>query len=198
VEAVIYRNIKGVIEAIDLNWWKSYANQLELNLTEHVTKNTNTLTFYLNEESASFTIYRSGSTHELCLDYLRLEYENNSQMVKLIDSLIYDMRLSGEKHIISAGPLCESTYFKKGKAINSDHADSSTSFELHLMKEAIFGHVHLALDDLINAQRSGDREKEEKIKKIFNLYQKQLAELNEQIHQEDIWLNPTKLKEDKN
>jgi hypothetical protein len=177
VKVVIYRNIKGIFEALNFKWWKSFASLLGFTVDEHETMNTTTITVYRGERSACFTIYRSGLEHLLCLDYLRLESEDPS-FVKLFDSLIHHMSLSGEKHIID-GSLRESTYFKEGKVINSDHGDSPSRFELHLLRESIFGHVHLALDELVEAQRSGDTERVKKIKETFNHYQKQLSQLNE-------------------
>jgi hypothetical protein len=146
-----------------------------------VTINTVTITVYLKEKSASFLIYRSGSHYQLSLDYFRLEF-SDLPLANFIDLLIYDKRLSGEKHIIKTGSFTEFTYFHEGKVVDSDKNISPSHFDLFLLREAIFGHVHLALDELIQAQRLGDTEKVNKIKQTLNRYQKQIANLNEQLN----------------
>ena len=92
-------------------------------LDEHVTKNTSTITVYRREEAATFTIFHSESEPHLCLDYLRLE-PADPQLVKLIDSLIQYMSLSGEKHIIDES-VRTSTFFNEGKVVNADHSNES-------------------------------------------------------------------------
>ena len=99
MKVVIYRNIKGKFQPKSFELWKSFARQLGFMLDEHFTKNTSTITVYPREETAIFTIFRYDSEPHLCLDYLRLK-PANSKVIKLIDSLIQYISLSGEKQIL--------------------------------------------------------------------------------------------------
>jgi hypothetical protein len=180
MQVVIYRNIKGDFQPKAFKWWKSFASLLGFMLDEHVTKNTSTIIVYRREEAATFTIFHSESEPHLCLDYLRLE-PADPQLVKLIDSLIQHMSLSGEKHIIDES-VHTLTFFKEGKVVNANHSDDLSKFELLLIRETIFGFVHLSLDRMIEFQRSGNLERAAEIKETISHYQKWLNKLNEQIN----------------
>lgn len=180
MKVVIYRNIKGIFESLDLNRWESFASLFGFMIDKHETINTTTITIDRREDSAFFTIYRSGKEQHLFIDYLRLE-SKDLLLMKLMDRLIHDIGLSGEKHLID-GSNRKSTYFKEGMVVNTKDGNQPSVFELQLLKESILGRVHLALDELIDAQRSGDTERANKIKGILIHYQKQLSELNEKIH----------------
>ena len=180
MQVVIYRNIKGNFQSQAFKWWKSFASLLGFMVDEHVTKNTNTITIYKGKEAATFTIFHAESNPHLCLDYLRLE-PADPQLVKLIDSLIRDMSLSGEKHIIDES-VRTCTFFNEGKVVNTDHSDEQSKFELLLIRETIFGFVHLSLDRMIEFQRSGNLEKIDEIKKNIVDYQKWLNQLTEKIN----------------
>ncbi len=110
---VIYRNIKGIFEPTAFELWKSYASLFGCRLNEYTTKNNRTITVYRKEENAAFTIFHSEPEPYLYLDYLRLE-PADPQLVKLIDRLIYQMSLSGEKQVIGES-IRASTFFNKGK-----------------------------------------------------------------------------------
>jgi hypothetical protein len=180
VEVVIYRNIKGEFQPIAFKWWKSFASLLGFMLDEHVTKNTSTITVYRIDKAATFTIFHSGPEPHLCLDYLRLE-PADPQLVKLIDCLIQRMSLSGEKHIIHES-VRTSTFFNEGKVVNANHSDDLSKFELLLIRETIFGFVHLSLDRMIEFQHSGNLERVAEVLKNISHYQKCLDKLNEQIN----------------
>lgn len=181
MEVVIYRNIKGIIEDQDIEWWRSFAKKFGINVTEQSTPNTTTLTFYWNDNTVNITIYRLGNKHELSLDYLRLE-PGDFPLVQLIDSVIYHMHLSGEKHINKDDDYCHSTFIIDGRVIKPDQDDFLFQFEQKLLKETIFGHIHLALDELIKAQRSGNTERVQEIKESFHHYHKKLSDINKQLH----------------
>lgn len=180
MQVVIYRNIKGNFQSEAYEWWKSYANLLEFMIDEHNTENTSTITVYQGETTATFTIFNSESGPHLCLDYLRLE-PANPQLVKLIDYLIQDMNLSGEKHIIHES-VRTYTFFEEGKVVNTVHSNESSKFELLLIRETIFGLVHLSLDRMIEFQRLGNLDKVAEIKETFDDYRKILNKLTEQIN----------------
>src|SRR5690348_6917075 len=99
MQVVIYRNIKGDFQYEAYEWWKTFAHLQGFIIDEHNTKNTSTITVYQGETAATFTIFSSVSGPHLSLDYLRLE-PVNPQLVKLIDYLIQEMNLFGEKHMI--------------------------------------------------------------------------------------------------
>lgn len=179
MKVVIYRNIKGKFQPKSFELWKSFARQLGFTLGEHVTKNTRTITVYPREE-VTFTIFRSKLEPHLCLDYLRLE-PANSKVIKLIDSLIQYISLSGEKQILEESERI-STFFNEGKVVNADHSYDLSKFELLLLRETIFGFVHLSLDSMVKFQRSGNLERIAEIKTTFSDYQKLLNKLNEQIN----------------
>ena len=172
--------LKGIFNTKPTNRWKSFANQLGFKIDEHNTKNTSTITVYQGETAATFTIFSSVSGPHFSLDYLRLE-PVNPQLVKLIDCLIQDMSLSGEKHIIHES-VRTYTFFKEGKVVNANHSDESSKFELLLIRETIFGLVHLSLDRMIEFQRLGNLDKVEEIKETFEDYRRWLNKLTEQIN----------------
>jgi hypothetical protein len=180
VEVVIYRNIKGDFQPKAFKWWKSFASLLGFMLDEYVTKNTSTITIYRREEAATFTIFHSESESQLCLDYLRLQ-PADPQLVKLIDGLIQHMSLSGEKHIIDES-VRTSTFFNGGKVVNADLSNDLSKFELLLIRETIFGFIHLSLDRMIEFQHSGNWEREAEVLKNISHYQKWLDKLNEEIN----------------
>jgi hypothetical protein len=180
VEVVIYRNIKGDFQHKAFKWWKSFASLLGFMLDEHVTKNTSTITVYRREEAATFTIFHSESESQLCLDYLRLQ-PADPKLVKLIDGLIQHMSLSGEKHIIDES-VRTSTFFNGGKVVNADLSNDLSKFELLLIRETIFGFIHLSLDRMIEFQQSGNSERLAEVLKNISHYQKWLDKLNEQIN----------------
>jgi hypothetical protein len=180
VEDVIYRNLKGFIKFIDFKWWKSFADRLGIIVYTKTTKNSTYFTIYRGGKSVSFTINRLGSANEIILDYMRLESEDTPLAI-LIDCLIYHLKLSGEKTIVKSGSIIKSTYFDKGIVVNLDYEDPVSQFELYLIKETIFGYVHLALDKLIEARRAGDLVRIKQVKESLLYYQAQLAQLNEQL-----------------
>ena len=127
-----------------------------------------------------FTIFSSESGPHLRLDYLRLE-PVNPQLVKLIDYLIQDLNLSGEKHMIHES-VRTYTLFQEGKVVKMDDRNESSKFELLLIRETIFGLVHLSLDRMIEFQRLGQLDKAEEIKETFEDYRRWLNEITEQIN----------------
>lgn len=177
---VIYQNIKGIFEPSAFELWKSYVSLFGCRLDENTTKNARTITVYRKEENAAFTIFHSETEPHIYLDFLRLE-PASQQLVKLIDRLIYQMGLSGEKQIISEF-VRASTFFNKGKVVKADPIDDSPKFELLLLRETIYGFIHLSLDNMIEFKRSGNLEKVEEIKETISNYQKQLTKLIEQIN----------------
>ena len=180
MQVVIYRNIKGDFQYEAYDRWKSFANQLGFKIDEHNTKNTSTITVYQGETAATFTIFSSVSGPHLSLDYLRLE-PVNPQLVKLIDYLIQDLNLSGEKHMIHES-VRTYTLFQEGKVVKMDDSNESSKFELLLIRETIFGLVHLSLDRMIEFQRLGHLDKVEEIKETFEDYRRWLNEITEQIN----------------
>lgn len=180
MQVVIYRNIKGNFHSEAYEWWKIFATLLGFMIDEHNTENTRTITVYQGETETSFTIFNSESGPHLCLDYLRLE-PVNPQLVKLIDYLIQDMSLSGEKHTIHES-VCTCTFFQDGKAVKTDHRNESSNFDLLLMKETIFGLVHLSLDRMVEFQRLGDLDKVTEIKETLEVYRNDLNKLIKKIN----------------
>lgn len=180
MKIVIYRNLNGNFQFKAFKQWKSIAGQLGFQIEEHVTKNTSTITVYRDMNTATFTIFYSKSGAQLCLDYLRLE-PADPQLVKLIDRLIQEMNLSGEKHTITES-VRSCTFFNKGKAVDSGHIHEQSKFELLLIRETILGFVHLSLDRMIEFQRSGNLDKVTEIKESLSDYQKYLDQLTEQIN----------------
>jgi hypothetical protein len=180
MQVVIYRNIKGDFQYEAFEWWKSFVKQLGFLIDEHNTKNTSTITVYQDETAATFTIFYSESGPHLCLNYLRLK-PANPHLVKLIDSLIQNLNLSGEKHMIHESDRTF-TIFQEGKVVKTDHRNKSSTFELLLIKETIFGHVHLSLDRMIEFQRLGHLDKVAEIKETFEDYRRWLNQLTAQIN----------------
>ncbi|WP_428912350.1 hypothetical protein [Niallia sp. Krafla_26] len=191
MQVVIYRNIKGNFQFKAFDWWKTYANLLGFRINEHYTKHTKTVTVYKGEATATFNIFYYEYGSRLCLDYLRLE-PANPQLVKLIDHLIEDMKLSGEKHTINESNRTY-TYLKEGKAVNHDQNQDQnqdqnheqSKFELLLKRETIFGFVHLALDRMIEYKRLGKLNKVAEIKENLEYYKKYLNQLTQQIINSD-------------
>ena len=180
MQVVIYRNIKGDFQNEAYEWWKFFANLQGFKIDEHNTKNTNTITVYKGVTAATFTIFSSVSGPHLSLDYLRLE-PVNPHLVKLIDYLIQDMNLSGEKHMIHKS-VRTYTLFQEGKVVKMDDRNESSKFELLLIRETIFGLVHLSLDRMIEFQRLGHLDKVGEIKETFENYRKWLNQLTEKIN----------------
>ena len=180
MQVVIYRNIKGDFQYEAYEWWKTFAHLQGFIIDEHNTKNTNTITVYQGETAATFTIFSSVSGPHLSLDYLRLE-PVNPHLVKLIDYLIQDMSLSGEKHVIHES-VRTYIFYQEGKIVNTNHSNESAKFELLLIRETIFGLVHLSLDRMIKFQRLGHLDKVEEIKETFEDYRRWLNEITEQIN----------------
>lgn len=181
MDVVVYRNIKGKFQSKAYKWWKSFVSLLGFSLEEHHTKNTRTITIHRKEVLAAFTIYNYNLEPVLYLDYLRLE-PADPQLVKLIDCLIQNMNLSGEKHSIEeSARTC--TFFIEGNVQYVDHTEDLSKFDLLLLKETILGFVHLSLDYLVEFQRSDKQDKVTEIKETLSHYQKFLTKLNEQIKQ---------------
>ena len=64
----------------------------------------------------------------------------------------------------------------------TNYSNESSKFELLLIRETIFGLVHLSLDRMIEFQRLGHLDKVEEIKETFEDYRRWLNELTEQIN----------------
>ena len=180
MQVVIYRNIKGDFQYEAYELWKFFANLLGFLIEEHNTKNTSTITVYQGETAATFTIFYPESGPHLCLDYLRLKHAS-PQLLKLIDYLIQDLNLSGEKHMIHES-VRTSTFFKEGKVVKTDDCHKSSKFELLLIRETIFGLVHLSLDRMIKFQRLGHLDKVAEIKETFEDYRRWLNQLTAEIN----------------
>ncbi len=179
MEIVIYRNIEGKFQPEVFKEWQSFASLLGFMLDEHFTKNTSTITVYRREETAIFTIFHYDSEPHFCLDYLRLK-PADPQLVKLMDSLIQYMSLSGEKHTIDES-FRKSTFFKEGKVVNADKNNNFSKFELLLLRETILGFIHLSLDRMVEFRRTGNLKGVAEIKEIISQHHKFLTKLNEQI-----------------
>ena len=59
-------------------------------------------------------------------------------------------------------------FYQEGKVVKTDYSNESSKFELLLIRETIFGLVHLSLDRMIEFQRLGHLDKAEEI--IGRLY----------------------------
>jgi hypothetical protein len=180
VEVVVYRNVKGNIEKFDKNWIYSLAAEYDLKVEHHNKTNTNTLIFRQGKTSVNMTISSKDSTLELKLDYIRLE-SKYTNIIKLLDFLIYQFKLSGERYIYKNNHFVDLIYFKEGKALNREHPSSEYQFEQYLLKEAIYGHINLALDELIEVQRSGNTDRADKLKEKIKYYQEQLVQINNKL-----------------
>ena len=66
--------------------------------------------------------------------------------------------------------------------MNADLSNDLSKFELLLIRETIFGFIHLSLDRMIEFQHSGNLEKVAEVLKNISHYQKWLDKLNEQIN----------------
>ena len=64
----------------------------------------------------------------------------------------------------------------------ADLSNDLSKFELLLIRETIFGFIHLSLDRMIEFQHSGNLEKVAEVLKNISHYQKWLDKLNEQIN----------------
>ena len=180
MQVVIYRNFKGNFQDETFKWWKSFAIQLGFIIEEHNTKNTSTVTVYQGETAATFTIFYSEPGPHLCLDYLQLK-PANPLLVKLVDFLILNQKLSGEKHMIFES-VRTYTFFQEGKVVKTNNRYESSKFELLLIRETIFGLVHLSLDRMIEYQRLGHLDKVAEIKETFEDYRRWLNQITAQIN----------------
>jgi hypothetical protein len=182
LKAVIYRNIKGTVEFQNLKMLMAKAHQCGLNLEKRSnTVNTETLTLYGNNQEVNLSLYRSDKQFKIFIDYLRLEPAEFS-LISFIDFLISHIRSSGEKHIIHVNSLRETIIFHEGKAENHQSAfNQLEQFELLLLKESLYGHVHLDIDKLISALRAGDSDSEKRIRESLNSYKQYLNWINEQL-----------------
>ena len=73
-------------------------------------------------------------------------------------------------------------FYQEGKVVNTNDSNESSKFELLLIRETIFGLVHLSLDRMIEFQRLGHLDKVEEIKETFEDYRRWLNEITEQIN----------------
>ena len=136
------------------------------------------LPFIKVRSAATFTIFSSESGPHLSLDYLRLE-PVNPQLVNLIDYLIQEMNLSGEKHMIHESVRTYTLLPGRESSKDMMICNESSKFELLLIRETIFGLVHLSLDRMIEFQRLGHLDKVEEIKETFEDYRRWLNEITE-------------------
>ena len=180
MQVVIYRNIKGDFQYEAYDRWKSFANQLGFKSMNITQKTLAPLPYIKVKTAAIFTIFSSESAPQLRLDYLRLE-PVKPQLVKLIDYLIQDLNLSGEKHMIHES-VRTYTFFQEGKVVKMADCNKSSKFEFLLIRETIFGLVHLSLDRMIEFQCLGHLDKVEEIKKTFEDYRRWLNEITKQIN----------------
>ncbi len=181
VKVVVFREIKGKIQTHALKSWLSLVNLLGFMLDEHETKNTKTITAYRSGDKVTFTIFRSKSEPFLYLDYIRLE-PADPELVNIIDILIDKLCLSGEKHIIDDS-VHLSVLFNEGKVINNDNNEFD-NFESLLLRETIYGLVHLCLDRIIEYKHAGSLEKVEEMKETLSKCQKCLILINKRITDE--------------
>ena len=70
------------------------------------------------------------------------------------------------------------TFYQEGKEVNTNHSNESSKFELFLIRETIFGLVHLSLDRMIEFQRLGHLDKVEEIKETFEHLSKMAESIN--------------------
>ncbi|MEC0694962.1 hypothetical protein [Bacillus atrophaeus] len=181
MKVVVFREIKGKIQTHALKSWLSLVNLLGFMLDEHETKNTKTITVYRSGDKVTFTIFHSKSEPFLYLDYIRIE-PADTELVNIIDILIDKLCLSGEKHIIDDS-VHLSVLFNEGKVINNDKNEFN-NFENLLLRETIYGLVHLCLDRMIEYKHAGSLEKVEEMKETLSKCQKCLMIINKRITDE--------------
>ncbi|KEO83578.1 hypothetical protein [Tumebacillus flagellatus] len=160
-QIVIYRNISGETTRAQVDLWKSRVARSGIQLEEKGKGKTLIFHLYVKDDEVIFYMYENGKSLHVLIEYMRVK-KSDGRMVKMIDALITDLQLRGEKYQTIRGELYRTLYVNGLIMDDGPFAERKPApdFDLRLSREILMGHIYIVLDEFAEAKRLGIAEAE--------------------------------------
>ncbi|PWK10320.1 hypothetical protein [Tumebacillus permanentifrigoris] len=179
-QIVIYRNISGETTRAQVDQWKARVARSGIQMEEKGKGKTLIFHLFLKDDEVIFYMYENGKSLHVLIEYMRVK-KSDGRMVKMIDFLITDLQLRGEKYQTIRGELYRTLYLN-GIVMDDgpfQERKLATDFDLRLSREILMGHIYRELDEYANAKRDGDTEREQESSERLRSFTEELQRLDE-------------------
>ncbi|MBL0386683.1 hypothetical protein JJB07_08465 [Tumebacillus sp. ITR2] len=155
-QIVIYRNISGETTRAQVDQWKTRVARSGIQMEEKGKGKTLIFHLYVKDDEVIFYMYENGKSLHVLIEYMRVK-KSDGRMVKVIDALITDLQLRGEKYQTIRGELYRTLYLNGLIMDDGPFAERKLApdFDLRLSREILLGHIYIVLDEYANAKRLG-------------------------------------------
>lgn len=179
-QIVIYRNISGETTRAQVDQWKARVARSGIQLEEKGKGKTLIFHLYVKDDEVIFYMYENGKSLHVLIEYMRVK-KSDGRMVKMIDFLITDLQLRGEKYQTIRGELYRTLYLN-GMIMDDgpfQERKLPTDFDLRLSREILMGHIYRVLDEFSEAKRNGDAEQEREAAERLHSFSEELQKIDE-------------------
>jgi hypothetical protein len=179
-QIVIYRNISGETTRAQVDQWKARVARSGIQLEEKGKGKTLIFHLYVKDDEVIFYMYENGKSLHVLIEYMRVK-KSDGRMVKMIDFLITDLQLRGEKYQTIRGELYRTLYLN-GMIMDDgpfQERKLPTDFDLRLSREILMGHIYRVLDEFSEAKRNGDAEREREAAERLHSFSEELQKIDE-------------------
>lgn len=181
-QLVIYRNLQGEPTRMELRKWREEAQKNGLHVEEKGKGNFLEISFSAQEDRCTMYFYEQSMNYQLQVDYLRIRKANH-RLVWAVDRMLSLFRLKGERFSNQNGLLVR-TFYLNGLVMDEGpvvERKVQPDFELRVFREAMMGHIYLALDDYTQARSSGDAVAESEAIEKLRSYSEELSHIDEAL-----------------
>jgi hypothetical protein len=179
-QIVIYRNISGETNRVEVDLWKARVARTGVQLEEKGKGKTLIFHLYVKDDEVIFYMYENGKSFHVLIEYMRVK-KGDGRLVKAVDSLITELKLRGEKYQTSRGELYRTLYLN-GLVMDDGpfhERKLAPDFDLRLSREIIMGHIYMALEEFSKAKREGNAEMEQEAADRLRSFGEELQRVDE-------------------
>lgn len=179
-QIVIYRNISGETTRALVDQWKARVARSGIQLEEKGKGKTLIFHLYVKDDEVIFYMYENGKSLHVLIEYMRVK-KGDGRMVKMIDFLITDLQLRGEKYQTIRGELYRTLYLN-GMIMDDgpfQERKLAADFDLRLSREILMGHIYMVLDEFAKAKHLGLPDMEVEAEERLRSFSEELHRIDE-------------------
>jgi hypothetical protein len=180
---VIFRNISGRIALQSLMDWKRAVQTSGISIEEKVRGKALILHLHHEEDDLIFYLYEQAGEYQLHIEYMRVKI-GDGRLVRALETMIETMKLHAEKYYMGRNVLYRTLY------VNGIIMDDGVfverkippDWDLRIMREALMGHIYIALEQYTDAKKKGDTQKVQELHQRLCAFVEEVAKVDEVLN----------------
>ncbi|GIM44917.1 hypothetical protein DNHGIG_04660 [Collibacillus ludicampi] len=180
---VIFRNISGRIALQELLDWKRKVQALGIYVDEKARGKAIILHLHHEDDDLVFYLYEQSGEYQLHIEYMRVKI-GDGRMLKALESMIESLKLHAEKYYTGRSVLYRTLY------VNGIIMDEGVfverkippDWDLRIMREALMGHIYIALEQYMDAKKKGDTQLVQELHQRLCTFVEEVAQVDQVLN----------------